>query len=170
MDRLLRWAYGNLIRAGNLRVTTAGGSTFTLGDGTGKPAAIRFTSKAAERGVLIHPELRFGEAYVNGGITLEGGTIADVLAIVHDQPHYPVPSALSRIPGVLRYLYNRLTQLNLRPRARRNVAHHYDLDAQLYACSSTQTANTAAPISRAPITRSMMRSSPRKGTLPPSCW
>ena len=133
MDRLLRWAYGNLIRAGNLRVTTAGGSTFTLGDGTGKPAAIRFTSKAAERGVLIHPELRFGEAYVNGGITLEGGTIADVLAIVHDQPHYPVPSALSRIPGVLRYLYNRLTQLNLRPRARRNVAHHYDLDAQLYA-------------------------------------
>ena len=133
MARLLRWAYGNLIRAGNLRVTTAGGSTFTLGDGTGKPAAIRFTSKAAERGVLIHPELRFGEAYVNGGITLEGGTIADVLAIVHDQPHYPVPSALSRIPGVLRYLYNRLTQLNLRPRARRNVAHHYDLDAQLYA-------------------------------------
>jgi cyclopropane-fatty-acyl-phospholipid synthase len=133
LDRLLRWAYENLIRAGNLQITTAGGSTFTLGDGTGKPAAIRFTSKAAERGVLIHPELRFGEAYVNGGITVERGTIADVLAIVQGQPNHPVPAGLSRIPGVLRYPYNRLTQFNLRPRARRNVAHHYDLDAQLYA-------------------------------------
>jgi cyclopropane-fatty-acyl-phospholipid synthase len=133
LDRLLRWAYGNLIRAGNLRVTTAGGSTFILGDGTGKPTAIRFTSKAAERGVLIHPELRFGEAYVNGGITVERGTIADVLAIIQGQPYYAVPSALSRIPGVLKFLYNRLTQFNLRPRAQRNVAHHYDLDAQLYA-------------------------------------
>jgi hypothetical protein len=35
----------------------------TLGDGTGPEAAIRFTSPAVERGILIHPELRFGEAY-----------------------------------------------------------------------------------------------------------
>jgi cyclopropane-fatty-acyl-phospholipid synthase len=132
MDRLLRWALDNLIRAGNLRITTAGGSTFSCGDGTGRPAAIRFTTPAAERGVLIHPELRLGEAYVNGGIVVERGTIADVLAILQGQPHKGTPPIWARIPVLARFLYHRLTQLNLRPRARRNVAHHYDLDAQLY--------------------------------------
>jgi cyclopropane-fatty-acyl-phospholipid synthase len=131
MDRLLRWALDNLIRAGNLRITTAGGSTFSCGDGTGRPAAIRFTTPAAERGVLIHPELRLGEAYVNGGIVVERGTIADVLAILQGQPHKGTPPIWARIPVLARFLYHRLTQLNLRPRARRNVAH-YDLDAQLY--------------------------------------
>jgi cyclopropane-fatty-acyl-phospholipid synthase len=33
----------------------------------------------------------------------------------------------------VRYLFRRLQQFNLRSRARRNVAHHYDLDGRLYA-------------------------------------
>jgi cyclopropane-fatty-acyl-phospholipid synthase len=132
VDRLLRWALEKVIRAGNLRITTAGGSTFFCGDGTGRPAAIRFTTRAAERGVLIHPELRLGEAYMNGGIVVERATIADVLAILQGQPHKGTPPIWARMPVLARFLYHRLTQLNLRPRARRNVAHHYDLDAQLY--------------------------------------
>jgi cyclopropane-fatty-acyl-phospholipid synthase len=133
MDRLLRWALESLIRAGNLRVTTTGGSTFAFGDGTGKPVAIRFATRAAERGVLLHPELRFGEAYVEGGIIVEQGSIADVLAIVLGQRRDRGPPPWARIRWLARFLYRRLTQLNLRPRARRNVAHHYDLDGQLYA-------------------------------------
>jgi cyclopropane-fatty-acyl-phospholipid synthase len=133
MDRLLRWALQNLIRAGNLRVTTAGGSTFTFGDGCGKPAAIRFTTRSAERGILIHPQLRFGEAYMDGGIIVEHGSIADVLAIVLAQHRDGRPPAWARIQELVRFLYRRLAQLNVRPRARRNVAHHYDLDGQLYA-------------------------------------
>ncbi len=133
MDRLLRWALASLIRAGNLRVTTTGGSTFIFGDGSGKPAAIRFTTRAAERDVLVHPELRFGEACMNGGVIVEQGSIADVLAIVLGQRRDGKPPIWARLQWLARFLYRRLTQLNLRPRARRNVAHHYDLDGQLYA-------------------------------------
>jgi cyclopropane-fatty-acyl-phospholipid synthase len=133
MDRLLQWALKSLIRAGNLRVTTAGGSTFTFGDGTGKPLAIRFTTRAAERGILIHPELRFGEAYMDGGISVEQGTIADILAVVLGQRRDGRPPTWARMQWLARFLYRRLTQFNRRPRARRNVAHHYDLDGQLYA-------------------------------------
>jgi cyclopropane-fatty-acyl-phospholipid synthase len=133
MDRLLRWAFEGLIRVGNLRVTSAGGSTFAFGDGTGKPVALRFTSRAAERGVLIDPELRFGEAYMDGGIMVEQGSIADVLAVVLGQRRDGRPPIWARMRQLARFLYRRLTQLNLRPRARRNVAHHYDLDGQLYA-------------------------------------
>ena len=133
MDRLLRWSLANVIRVGNLRVTTAGGLTFTCGDGTGRPAAIRFTTAAAERGVLINPQLRLGEAYMDGGVVVERGTLADVLAILQGQAGDVMSPVWARVPGIARSLYNRFTQLNLRPRSRRNVAHHYDLDAQLYA-------------------------------------
>ena len=130
MDRLLRAAFGKLIRIGNLRVTTARGSSFILGDGTGSPAAIRFTTPAAERAVLVDPELRFGEAYMDGGILVEQGSIADVLAIVLGQRR-DLP-AWARLRWLVRYLHRRFKQFNPRPRARRNVAHHYDLDGQLY--------------------------------------
>jgi cyclopropane-fatty-acyl-phospholipid synthase len=133
MDRLLRASFGKLITTGTLRVTTARGSTFTLGDGTGRPAAIRFTGAAAERAILIDPALKFGEAYMDGGLVVEQGSIADVLAIVLGQRRDGNPPAWTQLRSVVRYLYRRIRQFNPRPRARRNVAHHYDLDGQLYA-------------------------------------
>jgi cyclopropane-fatty-acyl-phospholipid synthase len=133
VDRLLRVALERFIRAGNLRVTTAGGSTFTLGDGTGTPVAIRFTTRAAERGVLIDPEVKFGEAYMDGTVVVEQGSIAEVLAVVLDQCVGGKPPFWARTQWLIRYLHRRLQQFNPPPRARRNVAHHYDLDGQLYA-------------------------------------
>jgi cyclopropane-fatty-acyl-phospholipid synthase len=133
MDRLLRAALEKLVRAGNLRITTAGGATFVVGDGTGKPVAMRFTSRAAERNVLIDPEVRFGEAYMDGGVVVEQGSIADVLALALGQDRHGRPPTWARLQWLLRYLYRRITQFNPRPRSRRNVAHHYDLDGQLYA-------------------------------------
>ena len=85
MDRLLRVVLEGLVRSGNLRVTTASGSTFNLGDGSGKPVAIRFATRAVEHGILIDPEIKFGEAYMEGGVVVEEGSIADVLAIVLGQ-------------------------------------------------------------------------------------
>ena len=133
MDRLLRAALGKLIRTGNLRVTTVGGATFTFGDGTGSPVAIRLASRAAQLGILLDPELKFGEAYMDGGVVVEQGSIADVLALVLAQRSDGTPPLWARPQWLIRYAYRRLTQFNPRPRARRNVAHHYDLDGQLYA-------------------------------------
>ena len=132
MERLLRVALQAWIRVGQVRVTTATGSTFVCGNGTGHPVAIRFISRAAERGVIIDPELRFGEAYMNGGVVIEQGSIADVLAIVASQPGRGRYAVWGNLPRLIRYLYRRLSQHNPRPRAKRNVAHHYDLDEQLY--------------------------------------
>ena len=131
MDWLLRAIFESLIRNGNLRVTTARGSTMTLGDGTGPEAAIRFTSPAVERGILFDPELRFGEAYMDGAIVVERGSIADVLSIVLAQTHDGRPPRWARSRWLMRYLHRRLKQFNPRPRAQRNVAHHYDLDGRL---------------------------------------
>jgi cyclopropane-fatty-acyl-phospholipid synthase len=133
MDRLLRWALKKVIRTGSLRVSTARGATFTFGDGTGKPLAIRFVTAEAERGVLLNAELRLGEAYMDGELVVEEGSIADVLGLVAGQAHPGSPPGWTRVRSLARFLHRRLKQLNLPSSARRNAAHHYDLDAQLYA-------------------------------------
>jgi len=133
MDRLLRAVLRKSICAGTLRITSARGTTFTLGDGTGKPVAIRFKTHAAERGVLLDPEMKFGEAYMDGSVVVEEGTIADVLSVILRQQRDGKPPLFARPQWLIRYLYRRLLQFNPRPRARRNVAHHYDLDDQLYS-------------------------------------
>jgi hypothetical protein len=123
MDWLVRLMFARLIRVGNLRVTTAGGSAFTFGDGTGTPAAIRFTTRAAQRRVILDPALKFGEAYMDGGLVVEEGSIADVLAIVLGQRR-PGLRSWTRLPWLIRYLHRRIRRFNPRGRARRNVAHH----------------------------------------------
>ena len=133
MERLLRLALRHFIRVGHLRLTTADGKVFSFGDGSGRPVAIRFLTHAAQRGVLLDPELRFGEAYVDGTLVVEEGTIADVLSVVFAQRRDGKPPGWARLQWLLRYLYRRLLQFNPPKRAQRNVAHHYDLDGQLYA-------------------------------------
>jgi cyclopropane-fatty-acyl-phospholipid synthase len=133
MDRLLEVLLRRFVRRGTLRLTTARGSTFTVGDGVGRSAAVRFTDRAAERGVLIDPELRLGEAYIDGTLRIEHGSIADLLAIVLGQTTDGMPPGWALPQWTLRYLYRRWQQLNVPTRARRNVAHHYDLDGRLYS-------------------------------------
>ena len=80
---------------------------------------------------LFNPELRLGEAYMDGTFVVEQGSIADVLAILFRQERLAVPTwALPWRLG--RYLFRRMQQFNPRSRSRRNVAHHYDLDGRLY--------------------------------------
>ncbi|HZP78091.1 MAG TPA: cyclopropane-fatty-acyl-phospholipid synthase family protein [Pseudolabrys sp.] len=131
MDRLLQFVLKRFIRRGTFQVTTSRGTVFCCGDGTGSPVAVRFATRAAEWAILLDPELKLGETYMDGTFVVERGTIADVLAVALGQ-NADVPQ-WARPQWVLRYLYRRLAQLNVRWRARRNVAHHYDLDGRLYS-------------------------------------
>jgi cyclopropane-fatty-acyl-phospholipid synthase len=131
MDRLLQTLLGAFIRRGTFRLTTSRGKTLAFGDGTGAPVAVRFTTRAAELGILFDPELKFGEAYMDGTLVVEQGTIADVLAVVLGQ-ETEVPN-WGRPQRLLRYVGRRLAQFNPRKRAQLNVAHHYDLDSRLYS-------------------------------------
>jgi cyclopropane-fatty-acyl-phospholipid synthase len=131
MDRLLRSLLTTFVRRGSISFTTASGTKFTCGDGSGDPVRVRFVTAEAERKIMLHPELALGEAYMDGTFVVENGTIADALAVLMDQP-----VALPRWAKVrwwARYLARRLIQFNPRGRSRNNVAHHYDLDGRLYS-------------------------------------
>jgi cyclopropane-fatty-acyl-phospholipid synthase len=132
MDRVLEVVLRSFIRHGTLRLTTAGGSVLEFGDGTGEPIAVRFTTRFAQWAMLLDPELKVGEAYMDGTLVMERGSIADFLHLAMSQDKSGKPPHWMRIQWLVRYLSRRLAQFNPPTRARRNVAHHYDLDKQLY--------------------------------------
>lgn len=79
---------------------------------------------------MLDPDLKLGEAYMDGTSVVECGSIADFVDLVLDKKAWPAWTAPI---FALRYGWRRIKQLNLRARARRDVAHHYDLDGRLYA-------------------------------------
>jgi len=133
MDRLLQLVLASIVRTGSLRVTTARDRHFTLGDGTGKPAAVRFKTTWALLRVLLDPELRLGESYMDGTLVVEDGTLADVLAIAMSQNGAARSPPMAGPLFLARFVRRRVQQFNRRGRARKNVAHHYDLDSRLYS-------------------------------------
>lgn len=132
MDGFCRRACAAVIRRGTLRVTTAHGRIFTVGDGTGRPLAVRFRNAATEIAILLDPDLRLGEAYMDGTFVVEEGSIADFLALALAQDGRAFPRWMWP-QWIIRFLQRRFQQFNGRDRSRRNVAHHYDLDGRLYS-------------------------------------
>jgi cyclopropane-fatty-acyl-phospholipid synthase len=132
MDRLLRVTLSGLIVAGNLRVTTARGVTFSFGDGTGAPVAVRFTSNFWQLAVLVDPELRLGEAYMDGGLVVEEGSLADLLDLIVKSISRANPSAWRRILANVRSAFRDLFDDNGLWGSRRNARHHYNIDHRIY--------------------------------------
>jgi cyclopropane-fatty-acyl-phospholipid synthase len=133
MDRMLRLALGSIVKRGQLQLTTSRGTVIRVGDGTGELVAIRMTTPRTEREILLNPDLRLAEAYMNGTFVVEQGSIADFLQLILSQDIMHKGPRWARPRYKLRQLRRRLHQFNPRPRSRRNVAHHYDLDARLYS-------------------------------------
>ena len=133
MNRMLKGFLSRTIKKGSLDATDSEGGKHTFGDGNGKPIAIRFTRSSAERNVILNPGLKLGEEFMDGGVVFEAGTVYDFLELVFTNLNARYPTHLMRIGSQLRYMTRRLRQMNNQIRARRNVAHHYDLDGTLYS-------------------------------------
>src|SRR5437764_1916967 len=104
MDRVLEVVLRSFIRRGTLRLTTAGGTILEFGDGTGELIAVRFTTRTAQWAVLLDPELAVGEAYMNGALVMERGSIADFLEFVLSQDHSGKAPYWARLQWLIRYV------------------------------------------------------------------
>lgn len=133
MDRLLRPMLRRLIRQGSLEVQVADEPPFVVGDGSGPPLSVRIADRRAVLALLLNPDLALGELYMDGRLSMQKGDIADLIALGMinlrlSTPHLPV-----RLVRRWRKWLRAVMQWNRMPQARRNVAHHYDLDGRLYS-------------------------------------
>jgi cyclopropane-fatty-acyl-phospholipid synthase len=123
-----------LISQGQLLVTDHRGRTRSFGkpDGT-PPIEIRLTDSRVGLALALRPDLAFGEAYTDGRLVIERGTIRELIAFLMRNLQATGGELFTdRIARPFRPLLLKLHQANSARRSRRNVAHHYDLSDQLY--------------------------------------
>ena len=96
------------------------------------PITIKILDKNLHYKLLINPDLYFGEAYTDGTIKIENGTLSDFLEIAFKNigrgEINTYGYVLKKIKGTYRYL----TSFNFAKQSKKNVAHHYDLSDDLY--------------------------------------
>jgi cyclopropane-fatty-acyl-phospholipid synthase len=129
LDRLFR----TLIRAGPLTIVS-GGRTRRYGtpaEGL-KPVTIRLSGRGTEGRIVRNPALGFGEAYMDGRLAIEDGDIRDLLELIAFNLAWEDDAAARALRWRPRRLGALWDTLNWRRRARRNVAHHYDLSADFF--------------------------------------
>jgi len=133
MGTMFRWYLSKAIRRGGMALVESNGRVTHFGNpGAGPELTIRLHDRATLWRLDANTELAFGEAYMNGTLTVENGTIRDALNLVLDNLSDGPPLPLEAIMRPLRPMLRRIHQYNPASRAQRNVAHHYDLSSRLY--------------------------------------
>ena len=121
-----------LLKRGRITVIAAGGKSETYGPGGGRELTIRFRDRKVPFELVRNPRLGLGEAYMDGRLAIEGGTMLDLLELITGSNRWE-DGGRGKIRGkgglaAARAFFRR----NDPRRARRNVAHHYDLGDELY--------------------------------------
>jgi cyclopropane-fatty-acyl-phospholipid synthase len=132
MNRVLESVIDKLVPNGNLRITLPNGRELEFGDGEGELVVARFTDAAAVRALMLDPDLRLGELYMDGRLVIERGTIFDFLVLLLRNSAGDPDTWWTTLHDYLRYYTRGLFQHNVGRRSKDNVAHHYDLDDRLY--------------------------------------
>jgi cyclopropane-fatty-acyl-phospholipid synthase len=130
LDRILK----HFIVLGRLRVRWPDGQLTTYAGEPGPEALIELRDARTVRRLALNPSLAAGECYMDGTLVPVDCTIYQVLDLFGTN----LMATTSAHPGVkfqewLGRMTRRLAQFNPAGRARRNVAHHYDLNGRLYS-------------------------------------
>ena len=124
---------GKLLKRGSITIINPDGERATYGPGSGKALTISVTDRKVLFDLVRNPRLGIGEAYMGGRLTIQDGTILDLLELVTGSNRWEEGGKARKLfgkskIGALKALWRR----NPAAKSRRNVAHHYDIGNDLY--------------------------------------
>jgi cyclopropane-fatty-acyl-phospholipid synthase len=131
--RMLSHFLRRMIRVGRLELTDADGRTHVFEGAPGPTVAIRLHDRRLHRRLAVTPRLAFGEAYMEGTLTVEKGDLHALIDLCAMNYAGYASHPLSRLGLALGWLARPFVQFNPIGRSKRNVAHHYDLSDELYS-------------------------------------
>src|ERR1035437_6332631 len=132
LDALLR----RFVTIGRLTVRWPDGrmQAYAGPPGSGPEAGMEVRDNRTVRRLLLNPELAVGEAYMEGTLAPIGCGFHDVLdVLIRNLAVNAGRLPLARLRAAYGLIRRRIDQYNPVYRARRNVAHHYDLNGRLYS-------------------------------------
>ena len=128
---MLSALFHHIVHRGTLRVIGPDGRMQAYGDGP-PYVTVRFHDRTAPLLLAANPDFMLGRLYMDGRLTVENGTIADLLSLLFDNLRLSEPGLLQRFVHRWRVLLRRFAQFNPVWRAKAHAAHHYDLSDRLY--------------------------------------
>ena len=96
------------------------------------PITLKILNKKLHYKLLFRPDLYFGEAYSDGDIEIENGTLTDFLDLALMNIGRGELNFFSQLINQLSGSYRYLTNFNFIKKSKMNVAHHYNLSDNLY--------------------------------------
>ena len=96
------------------------------------PIRIRLLDKSLHYKLLLLPDLYFGEAYTDGSLVIENGSITELLDIALKNIGRNEINLYAKIIKKIKGTYRYVTNFNLISKSKKNVTHHYDISEKLY--------------------------------------
>jgi cyclopropane-fatty-acyl-phospholipid synthase len=122
----------NTLVKGKIEIIDASGNSHSFG--TSSPyIKIKLKSKSIERKIFINPNLYFGEGYMNEDLVIEDGNIEDLIDVITSS-YEGISSSnwMHKFLNNIQTFFRPFQQLNNLVTSKKNVAHHYDLNEELY--------------------------------------
>jgi cyclopropane-fatty-acyl-phospholipid synthase len=129
---LLTHLFKRIVTIGRLDVIDARGTAHSFAGSHGPRVTIRLHDPALHWKLFCRPRLFLPEAFVDGTLTIEEGSLYDLIDLLARNLEVLPGGLLSSLLNGSPLSMRRVHQYNPLARARRNAAHHYDLSDQLY--------------------------------------
>ena len=122
-----------LIKEDGFILIDANSKKYIIGNPKNKvPIILKLLDKKLHYKLFIYPDLYFGEAYTDGTLEIENGSLTDFLEITMKNIGRNEINIFGKILKKIRGTYRYLTNFNIAKKSKDNVAHHYDISDDLY--------------------------------------
>jgi cyclopropane-fatty-acyl-phospholipid synthase len=122
----------NVFIKGGFILTDANYKDYIIGNPGKNPINLKILNPKLHYKLLLHPDLYFGEAYTDGEIIIENGTLTEFLDLALMNIGRRELNFFSYFLNKIRGSYRYLTNFNFIKKSRMNVSHHYDISDDLY--------------------------------------
>jgi cyclopropane-fatty-acyl-phospholipid synthase len=128
LDKML----ARVIKTGRLELIDAKGQRHIYDGAPGVRVTVRLNDPALHHKLFTNPELHAGEAYMDGRLVVEQGSIRDFLTLfVENRGGFRGHPLQKLVRGTAKKI-KRLVQRNSIAKSSSNVRHHYDLSNEFY--------------------------------------
>jgi len=122
-----------LIKEDGFVLVDANSNNYVIGNPKKEtPVKLKILDKKLHYKLFLYPDLFFGEAYTDGSIVIEIGTLNEFLEITFKNVGRNETNIFSTVLNKFRGTYRFLTNFNFISKSKSNVAHHYDISDDLY--------------------------------------
>ena len=123
--------FDKILKFGGIILIDHTGQKFICGNpDRDKPITLKINKKNLNWKLIINPDLAFPEAYMNGDITIENGSLSDFLDLTFKNIGRNEVTAPAHIIKQILHFWRYVSNYNLPGKSKKDVQHHYDIGGE----------------------------------------